>query len=214
MYARIGMRVVDPTSTSGDGARSRVRLLVAGILCVFALQVVYVMRADEPYPALMMPRFSSAGPWDDGDMKITLPEIAFSYSDGKTVQVTQSELLRHVPEGHHSRIMQNLLSLRPEQPVTRRAPPGKFEPPPRVFPGYQLALVSRNEAGYLASLREWLRRRANAEYAGATPTRCVTSWYIETFPGSAANARQGRATGRELIGRLEVELGEAASRPR
>jgi len=190
-----------------DGTpRGVVRALAAGIVGAFFLQIVFVAKAEEPYPGLMMPRFAWAGPPKGDPISVNRPEIVFTYADGATRAVTQTELLEHVPIGHHGGIMENLLSPLPDPPVTARAQPGKYEPPVWLFPGYHLARVSRTTPEHGASLEDWLRRRASAFYSAAPPVRCTVTWYRETHSSGEDGRSPNRVVERTPGGRFEVDL--------
>src|ERR1044072_5457172 len=106
--------------------RSRVRLFVGAILAAYAVQLAYVMKADEPYPALMMPRFGWAGPPQTDGLDVTEAEIEFEYAGGATRHLTLSELMESAPEGHRFTIVDNLLSPLPPVDAERRAPWNKI----------------------------------------------------------------------------------------
>jgi hypothetical protein len=197
----------DAPSTLSDRAKRRVRLGVAGLSVLFLLQLGYVNVAEEPFPAIMMPRFSWAGPSGAMNVDIMVPEIAISYADGTTKTVTQKELMgNEVPTGHHTIIMTNVMYPLPATPPTRRAPPNKLEPPAALFPGYNLAKVSRQKPEHIASLKAWVAGRARELYAGAAPRRCVVSWYDDSFTYDAHHAGDSARAGRRLTGTFQLDL--------
>jgi hypothetical protein len=189
--------------------RRRVRLLAAGVVGAFLCQLAYVALAEEPFPALMMPRFAWAGPTHVEEITIVRPEIVFSYADGKRVVSTQAELLRPVPDGHHYGIMLNLLAPLSATSATSAAddaPRGKLRPPAWLFPGYHLASGSRSTPEHVRSLRSWLRRRALALHSEAKPTRCVVTWYAETHRTGELAGPSAAVAKLERTGQFELDL--------
>jgi hypothetical protein len=162
--------------------RWRARAIVAAIALAFLLQIGYVFSAEEPYPAIMMPRFGWAGPTKAGTIEISVPEIVMRYADSTTKVLTAQQLLSRLQDGHHSVIMENLLSPLPSPLPTRHAPPGRYEPPGWLFPGYNLARISRGNVEHINALKEWLRGRAHDFYPGSPPVMCTVNWYTETYP--------------------------------
>ena len=192
----------------GQPNRSFVRLLAGAVVIAFVLQVGYVAKVDEPYPALMMPRFGWAGPERTDELTITRPEIVFSYEDGQTRALTQNEVLEPFSGGHRGVVMANILSPLPDQPPQRR----RFEPPGWLFPGYKLGSRSRTTAEHIASLKRWLRGRAQTFYAGAAPTRCVVTYYADTHRMQTPGVSPIEVAKSEPTGRFEMDL-NASSTP-
>jgi len=64
--------------------RRRRRVLVLALAVAYGLQLVYVTVAEEPFPAIMMPRFSFAGPSGDATVEMPVPEITLVYRDETT----------------------------------------------------------------------------------------------------------------------------------
>ena len=170
----------------------RARAIVLAATVAFVLQLGYMVLAEEPYPAIMMPRFGWAGPSGAAAIDIFIPAITFRFADGTTKTVTQQQLLAHVPDGHHTAIMGNMLSPLPDAPPTRRAPGNKLEPPLGIFRGYNLGRASRLQPEHVSSLRAWLRARAREAYADSPPVHCSITWNIDSFQYDAgADATQG-----------------------
>ena len=182
--------MLDSGSSRDDGAPAqhpwRARVLTLSIAGAFAVQLGYVAIAEEPFPAIMMPRFGWAGPSRDSPIEFAVPEIAMTYMDGTSKILTQRELFSRIPTGHHWTIMGHILSPDPKAP-TRRAPDGKLDPPEWLFPGYNLARVASARPDQVNALREWLRGRAREVYGSSPPLRCVVSWYIERHAGDPTN---------------------------
>jgi hypothetical protein len=108
--------------------------------------------------------------------------------------------------------MGNIMTPLPEKPVVRRAPPGKLEPPGWLFPGYNLAKISRNRPEHVAALSAWLRERAKVFYSAAPPTKCVVDWYVDSFPYDPAKSpSESGHHGHELSGKFEVDLNADAT---
>ena len=188
--------------------RRNARAIVATIAIVFALQVAYVAIAEEPYPAIMMPRFGWAGPTKAETIEISVPEIIMRYDDSTTKVLTQRQLLSNIPEGRHSTIMANVLSPLPDRIPTRRAPPHKYEPPEWLLPGYNLAHVARARTDHIMSLRDWLLGRARESYPVSPAVMCTVNWYTETYP---YDLRRRTGTRSSLVGRLEIDLHDAST---
>lgn len=171
--------------------------MTLGIASAFALQLVYVAIAEEPFPAIMMPRFGWAGPSRNSPIEFAVPEIVMSYVDGTSKTLTQRELLARIPTGHHWTIMGHILSPDSTQP-TRRAPDGKLEPPAWLFPGYNLARIASARPDQVNVLREWLRGRAQDVYEGSPPLSCVVTWYVEKHAGDPKDEPPESAVQRSL----------------
>jgi len=184
----------------------RARAIVIAATLAFGLQLGYLLVAEEPYPAIMMPRFSWAGPSGAGAIDVLVPEIAFRYADGTTKTMTQQQLLAGVPDGHHSFIMGNMLSPLPDTPQTRRAPGNKLEPPVSIFPGYNLARVSRGQPDHIRSLRAWLRGRAHEAYADSPPVHCTVTWLVDSFSYDARAYTTQRTPEHSISGRFDLAL--------
>lgn len=190
------------------------QLLASTLSVAFVVQLGYAMVGEEPYPALMMPGFGWAGPEQVGEITISRPEIQLSYADGKIITPSQTQLFNHVPDGHYDRIMSNLLSPLPATPPLRRALRGKMEPPEWLFPGYNLAHVSRTTEKHVASLKDWLRGRAKSFYSAAAPERCSVTWYAETHRTDSMGAERALVSKVERTGEFEVDLHEVSASPR
>jgi hypothetical protein len=195
-----------PSRALSERAKRRVRLGVLVLTVLFVVQLGYVNVAEEPYPAIMMPRFSWAGPAGSMNVDIMVPEIVMSYADGTSRTITQKELLGDVPTGHHSIIMNNIMSPLPATLPTRRAPPNKLEPPASLFRGYNLARVSRQQPEHVQSLRTWLAERARAFHQGAPPRQCVVRWYDDTFSYDTQRSADTGRLGRRLTGTFVLDL--------
>jgi len=193
------------TMSLSERGRQRARWGALAVSVAFALQLVYITIAEEPYPAIMMPRFSWAGPTDAAKLDIMVPEIVISYADSTTRTLTQRELLHGLPVGHHSNIMTSMFAPVPAGGA-RRAPAGKFEPPAWLFPGYNLARVSRDDPERKESLRTWLRQRASEGYDKAPPTKFVVNWYDDSFPYDVHSERPPERLDRVLQGTFEIDL--------
>lgn len=181
----------------------RARSIVSAMVVLFGIQLWYVTIADEPYPAIMMPRFSWAGPTEVSDVDIPVPEIRMIYRDGTTRKFTQAELFPRISAGHHSGLMASMLSLPDDGSASGG---GKYRPPAWLFPGFKLAQLAPNRPERVASVREWLRQRAREHYATSPPARCVVNWYHDRYPyDPRTNPTQSRAS-RTLIGSVEVQL--------
>jgi hypothetical protein len=192
----------------------RARAVVLAMAIGFVAQVAFVAVAEEPYPALMMPRFGWAGPTDAMTIPIPSNEITFSYADSTTRTITQHDLLAGLPDGHHTTIMNSILSPLPKAPPTRRAPPDKREPPIWLFPGYRLAAVTRTRPESVRSLRRWLSQRAQAFYAGAVPVSCTVDWYVENYLYDATTETGADSVPtRTRTGRFEMDLNVDATTP-
>jgi hypothetical protein len=183
---------------------------VVAIAVAFALQLVYIAIAEEPYPAIMMPRFSSAGPTGQVAIEIPVPEITLVYADGTSKTVGQSELLGDIPGGHQPTVMGSILTPLSKDPVLR-GPDGRYQPPTWLFPGYHLARVSRDRPEHIASLKGWLRQRARAVYAGAPATRCVVNWFLDSYPYDPNSNPVEAERGHVLNGQFEVDLNADAT---
>ena len=194
---------------SESSRRRFVRLLPLVVIIGFVGQVYYVARADEPYPALMMPRFSWAGPEKAEAVTVRSLEIEFAYADGTRRLVRQKDLLPHIPEGHHPGIMNHLLGPLPETAPTRSRA-GKFEPPLWLMPGYNLAEVSRMTPEHVRSLKEWLLDRARLVHSAAPLARCTANWYDHTYRGDLATSGRLPQPETRLAGRFEVLIDEQA----
>jgi hypothetical protein len=184
----------------------RARAIVLAATLAFGLQLGYMVIAEEPYPAIMMPRFSWAGPSGSPTIDIRVPEITFRFADGTTKAVTQQQLLAHVPDGHHSYIMDNMLSPLPDAPPTRRAPGNKLEPPLGIFRGYNLGRVSRLQPDHVRSLRAWLVARAHEAYAGSPPVHCSVTWHVDSFRYDARAHATERTARHHSAGRFDLDL--------
>jgi hypothetical protein len=199
---------------SVDRLRWRARATVSAVTFAFGLQLVYLAVAEEPYPAVTMPRFGWAGPGEASTIDIPIVEISMRYADATTKVLTHRQLLSSIPDGHHSAIMGNVLSPLPTDPRPRRAPPNKLEPPAWLFPGYNLARVSRLQPEHVSSLRDWLRGRARDFYADSPPVMCTVNWYVDAFPyDTRSDAPRRSAVQREVSGRFEIDLNEPAHNP-
>ncbi len=197
-------------STSNRFARAAVALVVIG----FALELIYVSIAEEPYPAITTPEFGWAGPSQATRVEVLVPEIVLYYADSTIVRLTDTELFDEAATGHQAGIARNILSPLPPEPTSRRAPPGRLEPPSWLFPGYNLARVSRQRREHVASLEEWLSRRARALHPASTPTKCVVHWYKNSAvfdPRSSHLELEGRI--QELSGTFGVNLDEDPAPP-
>ena len=139
------------------------------------------------------------------------PDIKFAYADGTTKSVGQRALLSPIPVGHHSTVMWNILSPLPEETPSRRAPGGKFEPPTSLFPGYNLAHVSRSRPDYQESLRAWLRRRSSEFYAGAPVAALSVSWHAESYPGELDAAHPLAGVTKKLMGTFFMDFDAATA---
>jgi hypothetical protein len=197
-------------STSNRFARAAVVIFVIG----FSLELIYLSIAEEPYPAITMPGFGWAGPRQTTRVEVLVPEIVLYYSDSTIERLTDTELFDDVPTGHQDGIASNVLAPLPPEPRSRRAPPGRLEPPTWLFPGYNLARVSRQRSEHIASLKEWLAQRARAIHPSSTPTKCVVHWYKNSAlfePHSSRVELEGRI--QELSGTFGVNLDEDAAAP-
>jgi len=199
------MERIDP-----DRLRRRARTTVAAIAIVFLLQIGYVGIAEEPYPAIMMPRFGWAGPTKAGTIDVSIPEIVMRYADSTTTILTTQQLLSRVQDGHHTIIMENVLSPLPSPLPVRRAPPGRYEPPAWLFPGYNLARISRGTAEHVGALKEWLRGRAHDFYPDSPPVSCTVNWYTETYP---YDLRLRPAARHAVPTRFEIDLRAEPAKP-
>jgi hypothetical protein len=194
-----------------ESARWKARALVSALAVAFVIQLGYITIADEPYPAIMMPRFTWAGPTQSMGVDIMVPEIVVTYDDGTKKTFTQAQLFPNVNSGRVPTIVGNLLSPLPAVPATRRAPPNKYEPPVWLFPGYGLARVSRERPEHVASLRAWLRARASQHYAGASPANCRVSWYDDSYAYDPRVDPTQSRRGRTLTGTFEIDLHDAGA---
>ena len=184
------------------------RLLAFAVACAFVLQLAYVAIAEEPFPAIMMPRFGWAGPLRNSPIELAVPEIAMTYADGTSKILTQRELFARIPTGHHWTIMGHILSPDPVPP-TRRAPDGKLEPPEWLFPGYNLARVANTRPDHVSALREWLRGRAREVYEASPPVSCVVSWYTERHAGDPKDEPPQSAIQRTLTKEIRFSFDAA-----
>ena len=183
--------------------RRRARTIVAAMTVLFGLQLWYVTVADEPYPAIMMPRFSWAGPTEASGVDIPVPEIRMIYADGTTRKLSQAKLFPDIPAGHYSGLMASLLSL-PEPAPSRGA--GRYRPPTWLFPGFKLAESARESPERAASLKDWLTKRGQEQYAGARPVRCVVDWYDDHYPYDPRRDPTRARASRTRLGTVEVNL--------
>jgi len=191
--------------------RLRARLVALSVAALFCAQVGYVAIAEEPYPAIMMPRFSWAGPTQASVVDIPVPEISLRFADGKSLVLSQNELLREFPTGHHNSIMASLLAPLPPVPATRRAPAGKFEPPTWLFPGYGRARANRTSPEHVASLKAWLTKRSREIYPAAPVLKCVVDWYDDSYRYDTSGEHQGFRQGHRLTGSFEIDLNANAT---
>jgi hypothetical protein len=181
------------------------RGVVLAMLIAFAFQLLFVQKVDEPYPALMMPRFGWAGPSRATAVDVTEPEIVFTYADHTQKRVDQQDLLSAIPVGHQSIIVGNILSP-VDGTIPSRSPSGRFSPPEWLFPGYGLARVARNRPENVRSLAVWLRDRASAFYRGAAPVRCTVNWFTDEYRTDLP-ADANVVPSRSLKGQFAVDLG-------
>ena len=171
---------------------------------LFGLQLWYVTVAGEPYPAIMMPRFSWAGPTEASGVDIPVPDIRMIYADGTTRKLSQGHLFPGISAGHHSGLMASLLSL-PEEPAANDAG-GRYRPPSWLFPGFKLAQFERKSPARAASLKDWLTKRGREHYSGARPIRCVVDWYHDHYPYDPRSDPTQARVSHTLMGTVEVEL--------
>jgi hypothetical protein len=190
-----------PEDASTDALKRRARVAVMAMTLAFGLQVVYVARVEEPYPAIMMPRFSWAGPTQASSVDIAVPDILMDYADGARKTFTQAELFPRVPGGHAPTVMKNLLS-----PVGTDLATSRWQPPRWLFPGYHLAAIARDRPENVASLKAWLQQRAAALYPNAPPLRCTVNWYDDRFAYDPRTNPTDSRTARELTGTFELDL--------
>lgn len=183
-----------------DTIKRRARIAVIGLGVGFALQLAYIIRVEEPYPAVMMPRFGWAGPNQASSVDIVVPETLVSYADGTQRAFTQAELFPGTPDGHVPGIMSALLSPLGNEQSWRRGPPVS------LFPGYHLAPRTRDRPEHIDSLKTWLRQRARVFHPEAPPIRCSVDWYDDRYAyDPRTNPTQSRA-GRVLTGTFELDL--------
>jgi hypothetical protein len=183
--------------------RWRARAVTCAMTVLFGVQLWYVTVAGEPYPAIMMPRFSWAGPTEASGVDIPVPEIGMVYADGTTRKLTQGNLFPGISAGHHSGLMASLLSLPPEPAASEGQ---RYRPPTWLFPGFKLAESARKSPERAASLRDWLTKRGQEQYAGARPVRCVVEWYDDHYPyDPRRDPTQARAS-HTLLGTVQVDL--------
>src|SRR4051794_24889949 len=106
--------------------RFRIRLGVVLLLGYYAFQTVLIAKQDEPYPGLMMPRFSWAGPEQIDGFDAKEADFVFGYADGATRTISLGDVLRAVPEGHRYTMMDNLFAPLDASTLVSRAPWGKL----------------------------------------------------------------------------------------
>ena len=211
---QFGVRFGGMNGARQGASRWSARAMVASFVVGFALQLVYGTFAEEPYPAIMLPGFGSAGPSQAARPRVYAAEIVLYYADSTIRRLTDAQLFDDVTIGHARAIANNVLSPLSPEPTLRRAPPGELEPPTWLFPGYNLARVTRQRPEHIASLREWLTRRAREIHPASTPTKCVVNWYRHSAlfnPQSSHLELEGRI--QELVGTFGVHLDAAAATP-
>ena len=184
--------------------RWRARAIVSAMTVLFGLQLWYVTVAGEPYPAIMMPRFSWAGPTEASGVDIPVPDIRMIYADGTTRKLTQGQLFPGISAGHHSGLMASLLSLPDESRASDGG--GKHRPPTWLFPGFKLAQSVRKSPDRAASLKDWLTKRGKEHYAGAPPVRCIVHWYDDHYPYDPRTDPTQAGGSHTLMGTVEVDL--------
>jgi hypothetical protein len=78
------------TSTVG------IRLLFAGTVALFAVQLFVITEKIEPYPALTMPAFNGH-PLETNVLVVESPEFRVQFADGQAEVVGYQDLLPHTP---------------------------------------------------------------------------------------------------------------------
>jgi hypothetical protein len=178
----------------------RVRAVLAVGAGLLAVQCAFIHFFGEPYPALTMPTFSGSSGYRDGAVEMTQYDAVF-ISAGQEFSFTPNELLADFPDGHRAAIAANAL-----RPTSDAAPtPTKASRIRRIqetiFPGFAAGNLSRNSAENKASLRAWLRERAESLVPGRPVSRAEIRWYrvAETFGADGTRVESRRTPGGTLI---------------
>lgn len=193
-----------------DAERLRVRLLSGAIVLAFLAQMAFVGKAEEPYPALMMPRFGWAGPTSSESVSIAVPNASIRYADGSEQALSLAQLFPDVPAGHRPTLANSMLSVVGPDTEARRAPEGKLEPPSWLLPGYRLARVSRHDPRHVESLRRWARDVARAQRPGVEPQSLIVRWYSDEYAYDVTQNPTRSKQARSSIGTFELFLHAAA----
>jgi hypothetical protein len=193
-----------------DAQRLRVRLLSGSIVLAFLAQMAFVGKAEEPYPALMMPRFGWAGPSSSESVSIAVPNASIRYSDGSERSLSLAELFPDVPAGHRPTLANSMLAVLAPDGEARRAPEGKYEPPGWLLPGYRLARVSRRTPEHVASVRRWAVDVGRAHRPGAEPETLIVRWYSDEYAYDVTQNPTRSKQARSSLGTFELSLHAAA----
>jgi hypothetical protein len=184
--------------------RYTTRGIFVAALALFAVQSLFIHRFGEPYPAIVMPGFEGSGAYRvGGGLEIETYEAAFVAANGGATTVTPRVLLQEFPDSHHATIGYCALKPTSTQGEPAKAASWLGRVRAAVFPGFQKTPASSECDDKLASLREWLTRRAATLAPGLSISRVEIRW----------SRQEVRVTGgtpkviqRELIGTLFVEL--------
>lgn len=154
------------------------RLLMVVVLAVAGISLVWAETHREPYPALLMPRFSHPGA-DVDTTSSTTPEITVAFTDGSRETVAVGDLV-DTPV-HAGRIVGYNFSRGLDATGQLRNP---ADPSHRqvLLEGWDRGMPPRRGVARAHDPRTaaWLRERVAELHPGRTPTRVTFEWTRRT----------------------------------
>jgi hypothetical protein len=156
---------------------TRIKLLFGAVILWQPLQYVVTAKWGEPYPALMMPRFSGTLVDSQGDIRITDVACEIFFRDGQVTWLSAHDLLSQVPSAHQGPIMSHMFSP-PPVAADHRSP---RDLKARLFPGRALSHIRGTQKDLDSQTRDWLKRRLRDLYPSQEPKAMTFVWYDDVF---------------------------------
>jgi len=171
------------TESQSPGSLRKIRLIFVATLAV--LFVNYVLMActyEEPYPSLMMPGFRGSSSYQAGKIVLKRCDIIFIDENNRELSVSLNKLLEDFPPSHRGTI--KLYFFKP--PSESRRPPSKLmqralDMTGNLLAGFRARHIPRDSTEQMASLREWLQRRAIQLFPEDKISKVEFRWYQSTF---------------------------------
>jgi hypothetical protein len=172
----------------GNVSKRFVRSLFALVIGLYLMQLAFVSRLTQPYPALMMPSFRGTGLDEEGGFRNRTASIVVTFNNGETETLTPGELFAGASSAYHGALMKWFAVPEAEERRADRET-GMRKLLRQVLPGMAVRGRSQALGGSSPAMAAWLRQRLEAMYPGREPQQVRFVWYNEriTFSGGRSD---------------------------
>ena len=185
--------------------KTAVKWLFAAVLAAQPLQYAIAYRYGEPYPALMMPRFTGTLTDAGGLIRIQNVEAQVEFQDHSVAQVSPADLVAAAPVSQRDSILYENFGPLPDGAALPRSAGLAGRVKDSLLPGLAIRKAKSGHHIPDSRTREWLKQRLQAIYRSRVPAKITFVWFNEVHQADAPRSELSR----EPIGTYQVVLNES-----